>query len=131
MISRTWKPWLAVLLFSILFWKASDVVAGWETGAKAGFDTNLGRSVDNGEGSGFLSAYGSYWKGHAAETRLDWTLGLSLLGNNKEWEEVIKEWVVKVWQDQEEGGTATTIPLLLLEEVISKEMDYGPSFLQV
>ena len=35
---------------------------------------------DDGDGSGYLSAYGSYWKGHAAETRLDWTMGLIVQG---------------------------------------------------
>jgi hypothetical protein len=80
MSPRTWKAWLSVLAFSILFWKASYAIAGREVGTKAGFDTNLGRSIDGGEGSGFLSAYGSYWKEHAAETRLDWTLGLTLQG---------------------------------------------------
>jgi len=53
---------------------------GWEAGAKAGFDTNVSRSIDDGEGSGNVSAYGSYWKGHAAETRLDWTMGFVLHG---------------------------------------------------
>jgi hypothetical protein len=78
MSPRTWKAWLTVLALSILSCEASYAVAGWEAGARAGFDTNLGRSIDDGEGSGFLSAYANYWKGHAAETRLDWTLGLSL-----------------------------------------------------
>ncbi len=77
---RTWRTLSAVLMVSILSWKASPALAGWETGAKAGFDTNISRSVDDGEGSGYLSAYGSYWKGHSAETRLDWTLGVSIEG---------------------------------------------------
>lgn len=80
MTPRNSKPWRAVLAVAIIAWSASDAVAGWEAGAKAGFDTNLSRSINDGEGSGFLSAYGSYWKGHAGETRLDWTLAASVQG---------------------------------------------------
>ena len=74
------KTLLGVLVIPALFWTVSPACAEWEAGAKAGFDTNLGRSIDDGEGSGYLSAYGSYWKGHAAETRLDWTMGFIVEG---------------------------------------------------
>jgi len=80
MILRHWKALIAVFAVPTLFWGASPAWAGWEAGAKAGFDTNLSRSIDDGDGSGYLSAYGSYWKGHAAETRLDWTMGLIVQG---------------------------------------------------
>ena len=80
MVLREWKALLAVVAVSTLFFTESPARAGWETGAKAGFDTNLSRSIDDGEGSGYLSAYGSYWKGHAAETRLDWTMGFMVQG---------------------------------------------------
>jgi len=80
MILRHWKALLAVFAVPTLFWTVSPARAGWETGAKGGFDTNLSRSIDDGEGSGYLSAYGSYWKGHAAETRLDWTMGFTVQG---------------------------------------------------
>ena len=80
MIFRKWKALLAVVAVSTFFLAVSPARAGWETGAKAGFDTNLSRSIDDGEGSGYLSAYGSYWKGHAAETRLDWTMGFTVQG---------------------------------------------------
>jgi len=80
MIYRRWNAVIAVFMGSILFWAATPACAGWEAGAKAGFDTNLSRSIDDGDGSGYLSAYGSYWKGHAAETRLDWTMGFLIQG---------------------------------------------------
>jgi len=77
---RQWKALLAGFVVPTLFWAASPAYAGWEVGAKAGFNTNLSRSIDDGDGSGYLSAYGSYWKGHAAETRLDWTMGIIVQG---------------------------------------------------
>jgi hypothetical protein len=80
MIFQQWNAVIAVFMGSILFWAASPACAGWEAGAKAGFDTNLSRSIDDGDGSEYLSAYGSYWKGHAAETRLDWTMGFIVQG---------------------------------------------------
>ena len=80
MILRRWKALLAVLAVPALFLAASPACAGWEAGAKAGYDTNLSRSIDDGDGSGYFSAYASYWKGHAAETRLDWTMGFILQG---------------------------------------------------
>ena len=80
MIPRPWKSLLAVLAVPALLWEASPASAGWEAGARAGFDTNLSRSIEDGEGSGYVSAYGSYWKGHAAETRLDWTMGVVIQG---------------------------------------------------
>ena len=80
MIIRQWKALLAVFVIPTLVLAASLACAGWEAGAKAGFDTNLSRSIDDGDGSGYLSAYGSYWKGHAAETRLDWTMGFTVQG---------------------------------------------------
>jgi hypothetical protein len=78
MAYRARKAWMAVLIATMFCWDSPGAAAGWEAGAKAGFDSNLGRSVDNGEGSAVLSGYGSYWKGHGAETRLDWTLGFSV-----------------------------------------------------
>jgi hypothetical protein len=80
MIPRQGKALLALFVVPILFWEASPAYGGWEAGVQTGFDTNLSRSIEGGDGSGYLSAYGSYWKGHAAETRLDWTMGVIVQG---------------------------------------------------
>jgi hypothetical protein len=80
MIAHKWKVLLGLFVVPLLFWKASPACADWEAGARTGFDTNLSRSIDGDDGSGYLSAYGSYWKGHAAETRLDWTMGIIVQG---------------------------------------------------
>ncbi len=47
--------------------------AGWETGAKVGFDTNVSRSISGGESDGFLLGYAAYSREPSGETRLDWT----------------------------------------------------------
>lgn len=80
MILRTWRARIASLAAPTMLLVATPAYSGWETGAKAGFDANLSRSIDDGEGSGYLSAHAGYWKGHAAETRLDWTLGFLVEG---------------------------------------------------
>jgi len=78
-LSRT-RIFEVLLLISIHFFCMASASADWETGAKAGFDTNVSRSINGGESSGSLSAYGIYWKGHSGETRLDWTLGAAVEG---------------------------------------------------
>jgi hypothetical protein len=49
-----------------------DRGAGWEAGTKVGFDTNLSRSVRDGKGDSYLSAYAGYSREPSGETRLDW-----------------------------------------------------------
>jgi hypothetical protein len=58
----------------------SPALAGWEAGVKGGYESNLSRSIDDGEGSAFLSAYAGYMKPHSGEARLDWTMGFTVEG---------------------------------------------------
>lgn len=55
-------------------------LAGWETGAKIGFDTNVNRAVDGGEGDGFLAGYAAYLREPSGERRYGFTLSASLEG---------------------------------------------------
>ena len=55
-------------------------IAGWEVGAKAGFDTNVGRSVDDGDSDVFLLGYAAYLRQADGEKRLDWTFSGVLEG---------------------------------------------------
>jgi len=55
-------------------------LAGWETGARAGFDTNVDRSVSDGGEDFIFSGYGAYLRPAGGETRLDWTLSAVLEG---------------------------------------------------
>jgi hypothetical protein len=47
--------------------------AGWETGAKVGFDTNISRSISDGESDQYLLGYAAYGREPSGESRLDWS----------------------------------------------------------
>jgi len=47
--------------------------AGWELGSKAGFDTNVSRSLSGGKSDAYLSGYVSFSREPDGETRLDWS----------------------------------------------------------
>jgi hypothetical protein len=57
------------------------VYAAWEAGAKAGYDSNVNRTVDDPESDTFLGAYLLYAREVSGETRLDWTVAASVEGN--------------------------------------------------
>ena len=60
-----------VAIISVL--EAGLVFAGWETGAKVGFDTNVSRSISGGESDEYLLGYAAYNREPLGETRLDWS----------------------------------------------------------
>ena len=80
MAQSTIRLLLPFILGGFLLWGVTPARAGWEAGAKAGYDSNLSRSIDDGEGSSFLSAQGGYVKGHSGESRMDWTMGFFVEG---------------------------------------------------
>ncbi len=55
-------------------------IAGWEIGARAGFDSNVGRSVEGEESDVFLLGHGAYLRQADGETRLDWTFSAVVEG---------------------------------------------------
>ena len=63
-----------VLLLGLLLHGGAGASAGWETGAKAGYISNLSRSVNGGEGSAYLGGYAAYARTPSGESRVDWTL---------------------------------------------------------
>ncbi len=80
MAQSTIRLLLPVIFATFLLWGATPAGAGWEAGAKAGYDSNLSRSIDEGEGSSYLSVQGGYVKGHSGESRMDWTMGFFVEG---------------------------------------------------
>ena len=60
-------------LIGMALFLPGSVVAGWEVGAKAGFDTNVGRTVDDGDSDVFLLGYAAYLRQADGEKRFDWT----------------------------------------------------------
>ena len=51
-----------------------EVRAEWEIGARAGFDSNINRSVNNEDSDFLATAYAAYSRQPSGETRVDWTL---------------------------------------------------------
>ncbi|MEW6719545.1 MAG: hypothetical protein AB1346_03755, partial [Thermodesulfobacteriota bacterium] len=70
----------AALLAGMSLLSPGNAFAGWEAGARAGFDTNVGRSVVDGEGDVFLLGYAAYLRPADGERRLDWTLSAMVEG---------------------------------------------------
>ena len=64
----------------ILLVAHTQAFAGWETGAKVGFDSNIDRAVNNGKSDSYLTAYLSLLKNPSGESRVDWTLAATLEG---------------------------------------------------
>jgi hypothetical protein len=59
---------------AVIFLPGGDLAfAGWETGAKVGFDTNVSRSISGGESDEYLLGYAAYGREPSGETRLDWS----------------------------------------------------------
>ena len=71
---------IAACLIGLWLILGSSVYAGWETGAKAGFDTNVNRDTGGGENDQFLSVYVSFDRGPTGERRLDWTMSTTAEG---------------------------------------------------
>ncbi len=63
-----------VAMISVL--EAGLVFAGWETGAKIGFDTNVSRSISGGKSDEYLLGYAAYGREPSGETRLDWSYSI-------------------------------------------------------
>lgn len=55
--------------------------AGWEIGAKAGYDSNVDRAVDNGRGDTIFTGYALYFHDAAPSSQIDWTLTVAVEGN--------------------------------------------------
>jgi hypothetical protein len=71
---------IACLFLAILFLSHPQAFAGWETGAKAGFDSNVNRSLNDEKSDTFFSGYLSFSREATGESRLDWNLAASLEG---------------------------------------------------
>lgn len=68
------KMFLLCLAATMAIGFSNDVRAEWETGARAGFDSNINRSVNNKDGDFLATAYAAYSRQPSGETRVDWTL---------------------------------------------------------
>lgn len=70
----------AMLLAGWFLACAAPALAGWETAGKIGFDTNVTRAVDGGEGDAFLAGYAAYLREPSGEKRHGFTFAGSVEG---------------------------------------------------
>ena len=71
---------LGLSVLALLFF--TDIShAGWEIGAKAGYDSNVDRAVDNGRGDTIFTGYALYSRDAAPSSQIDWTLTVAVEGN--------------------------------------------------
>ena len=68
------------LILGMFFFAFSHALAGWETGVKAGFESNINRSVSDEKSDSYFSAYLSFAKEAGGKSRIDWNLYASLEG---------------------------------------------------
>ncbi|HEY3490120.1 MAG TPA: hypothetical protein VGK27_08380 [Candidatus Deferrimicrobiaceae bacterium] len=70
MMLRKGIAWGGIGLFLLA---GTPAIAGWEAGAKAGFDTNVSRTIGgSGKSDGFLSAYAGYGREPSGDESRDW-----------------------------------------------------------
>lgn len=67
------KTIVLLMTATVLGW-SSPCPAGWEAGGKAGYDSNVDRSIENSKGDALFTAYLSYMKEAAGDRSVDWTL---------------------------------------------------------
>ncbi len=71
---------LLTVLASIFILSSHDVFAGWETGAKAGYDSNIDRAVEGAMSDTFMTGFLSYSREIGEGTGADWSISLGLEG---------------------------------------------------
>ena len=73
---------VASILLALVLFGGINAFAAWETGAAAGFDSNIDRSVDGGESDTYLTAYVSLIWEPSGESRIGWSGGATLEGTS-------------------------------------------------
>jgi hypothetical protein len=69
------------IITGLILFMTLPVQAAWETGVKAGYDSNVNRTIDNAVSDTSLGAYLQYIREATGETRFDWTFAAALEGN--------------------------------------------------
>lgn len=78
---RNYLNFILSALFTSIFILASiDAFAGWETGAKAGYDSNIDRAVEGGMSDSYMTGFLSFMREPGEGTDTDWSLKVGLEG---------------------------------------------------
>ena len=78
--ARTAACVLVAMMF--LLSGATNVFAAWETGAVAGFESNIDRSVEDGESDTYVAAYAALIWEPSGESRIGWSGAATLEGTS-------------------------------------------------
>ena len=73
---------VASILLVIILLGSMNAFAAWETGAAAGFDSNIDRSVNGGESDTYLTAYASLIWEPSGKSRIGWSGAATLEGTS-------------------------------------------------
>lgn len=79
MYRKNYNLILSAVFISVLL-ISNYASAGWETGAKAGYDSNIDRAVEGGMSDTFMTGFLSFTRETAKDTGTDWSLNLGLEG---------------------------------------------------
>jgi hypothetical protein len=81
MRNKTKSIGIGCLFMGMFFLAYPQAFAGWETGVKAGFDSNINRSLSDEKSDAYLSGYLFFVREASGKSRLDWNLSASLEGS--------------------------------------------------
>ena len=70
----------ACFFIGLILSDSVQAFAGWEIGARVGFDSNVDRSIDDGKGDSYFTGYGAFSREPSSVLRIDWGLKIILEG---------------------------------------------------
>ncbi|MBN1628079.1 MAG: hypothetical protein JW944_16290 [Deltaproteobacteria bacterium] len=79
-MNRTNYGIILSIIFIFILLSSPPAFSGWETGAKAGYDSNIDRAVKGGISDTFMTGFLSFTREPKEDTGTDWSLNLGLEG---------------------------------------------------
>lgn len=70
----------ACFFIGLILSDSVQAFAGWEIGARVGFDSNVDRSIDDGKWDSYFTGYGAFSREPSSVLRIDWGLRIILEG---------------------------------------------------
>jgi hypothetical protein len=70
----------ASFFIGLILSQSVETFAGWEIGARVGFDSNVDRSIEDGKGDSYFTGYGTFSREPSSALRIDWGLRIILEG---------------------------------------------------
>jgi hypothetical protein len=70
----------ASFFLGLILSQSVQAFAGWEIGARVGFESNVDRSIEDGKGDSYFTGYGSFSREPSSALRFDWGLRIVIEG---------------------------------------------------